>query len=215
MFLDIAIGALLISSMFLGYRTGFVYNLLRTFEWIFALIIGVVLHPLLKTFLINNTGIADIVRNNVTIKLSEATDFSGFESMLPPILRPSFQSLANSAVSAWSDDFSDLILAIISFLILLFLLRFILSFVTNFLSKKKNANGLMNFTDGILGMIFGFISSFILVSVLFMMLFPTSALLPEDMSKGLNSQLKESHIAYEMWNNNLLLAIVRDVNSDD
>lgn len=215
MFIDIAIGALLIASMVLGYRNGFVYTLIRTFEWLFALVLGIILHPLIKTLLVTKTGLSDLIKNNVSVSLQDITDFSGFENMLPPILRPSFESLSNSAISVWSEGLSDLILAILSFLILLFLIRFLFSIIVNLFSKRKAHNSLVNFTDGILGMIFGFISGFILVSVILMTMFPASALLPSNLSKSWNSQLEESHIAYELWNNNLLLAIVQDVNKDN
>ena len=53
MFFDIFIAALMLTSMIMGYRMGFIASLLKAFGWLIALVISVFLHPILVVFLKN------------------------------------------------------------------------------------------------------------------------------------------------------------------
>jgi len=71
MILDIMIGIIVIVTMVLGFRKGFVYTFIHTIDWILAIVIAFIWSPKLKEILVANTDIYDTFLDNVEGSLDE------------------------------------------------------------------------------------------------------------------------------------------------
>ena len=76
-------------------------------------------------------------------------------------------------------------------------------------SKKQNG-GFTGLLDGILGLAFGLMRSFLVVFFLLALLVPVSSFLAPDTASALIESLSKSVFTKDLYDNNLLMLIVRD-----
>ena len=204
---DIIVIAILVFGMVFGFRSGFIYTFIHTIGW---LLIGFIWAPKLCDFITQKTDFYNSLYNAFLIRFSESfTIADDTVAQLPEILAKFIDSTEMNFVSSVSKTMTDLCFSIISFLLVVLAVKLMLWLITEMFSKKQNG-GFTGLLDGILGLAFGLMRSFLVVFFLLALLVPVSSFLAPDTASALIESLSKSVFTKDLYDNNLLMLIVRD-----
>ena len=213
MFFDIFIAALMLTSMIMGYRMGFIASLLKAFGWLIALVISVFLHPILVVFLKNALNINVIIANHLKNMVDSGFDIEAFSHLFPKLLLSGFDNLSSSAIDIWAMGVANLIVNILCLMIVTFLIKGLFALISKIASKNDDEN-VIGFINSLFGMIFGFVKGFLVVSIILCLFLPFTALAGPKISEAATDQLDRSIIARELYDNNLTMIIFKNFEND-
>lgn len=213
MFFDIFIAALMLTSMIMGYRMGFIASLLKACGWLIALVISVFLHPILVVFLKNALNINVIIANHLKNMVDSGFDIEAFSHLFPKLLLSGFDNLASSAIDIWAMGVANLIVDILCLMIVTFLIKGLFALISKIASKNDDEN-VIGFINSLFGMIFGFVKGFLVVSIILCLFLPFTALAGPKISEAATDQLDRSIIARELYDNNLTMIIFKNFEND-
>jgi len=210
MVLDIIIGIIVVFAMVQGFRNGFVYTFIHMVGWLLAVVLGFVWSPYVRQFLLDKTDFYDSVHKSITVKLSESMGASDstFDS-LPTIISNGLHSFTANVVNSMATSLADTFFTIMSFIVVVIAIKLILWVLMRLLSKR-NREGFTSVFDGILGLLSGFVKGMILIFILLAIMVPILGLASADFSESILKALDNSYIAKDLYDNNLILLIVRD-----
>ena len=211
MIFDIIVIAILALAIFKGYRSGFVYTCIHTVGWILSVLLGFIWTPKVKEYLADNTDIYSHILEHLSEKIFEMSASSEmFLIELPDVLQEVFTESANTAALSWAETLANTAFSIICFLIVVIAVKLVLWLILEVLSKK-HTGGLTGAVDGLLGIVFGLIRGLLFVFLFFALLVPALEFMSPETVTAATSSLTESKVAGDLYNNNLLLMIVRDL----
>lgn len=213
MFFDIFIAALMLTSMIMGYRMGFIASLLKAFGWLIALVISVFLHPILVVFLKNALNINVIIANHLKNMVDSGFDIETFSHLFPKLLLSGFDNLASSAIDIWAMGVANLIVNILCLMIVTFLIKGLFALISKIASKNDDEH-VIGFINSLFGMIFGFVKGFLVVSIILCLFLPFTALAGPKISEAATDQLDRSIIARELYDNNLTMIVFKNFAND-
>ncbi len=213
MFFDIFIAALMLTSMIMGYRMGFIASLLKAFGWLIALVISVFLHPILVVFLKNALNINVIIANHLKNMVDSGFDIETFSHLFPKLLLSGFDNLASSAIDIWAMGVANLIVNILCLMIVTFLIKGLFALISK-IASKNNDEHVIGFINSLFGMIFGFVKGFLVVSIILCLFLPFTALAGPKISEAAADQLDRSIIARELYDNNLTMIVFKNFAND-
>ncbi|QHI72122.1 CvpA family protein [Aminipila terrae] len=210
MILDMIIAILVIGTMVQGYRHGLLRSLVRVVGWFIALGAAFFWSPEFNTIVKTNTHLYDSIYGNINQKVSTAISPAELQGSMPTIIHDPLANLINSLAGSISAGLSNLLFTIACFLMVTFAVQAILHILISLLSKEHN-RGITGFFDGCIGMIFGFIKGILYVFVLLALMIPVASLADPKVLTFLMENLNNSHFASELYNNNLILLIMKDM----
>lgn len=207
--LDIAIGIILIISVIWGYQRGFVQTLLHTAGWLMAVVIGLVFYPKVYDILIEKTNIYDTVHTLVVshfIGADSTIDLNAVAN-LPAVFGDMIQTIIDMAADTLEETLTngltELILKIIAFVAVAVVIRAVFFTITLLFSKKSN-DGITGMIDGLAGGLFGAVRGLVIVYLLLALLVP---LLGFENNSFLVDSLSNSIFSKLLYDNNLLFYV--------
>lgn len=210
MYLDIAVGVIIILTMVFGFRKGFVFTFIHTVDWILAIVAAFIWSPKLETYLLEKTKIYEWLFTKIDGKFSESLGNATISyNSLPKVLEESLSSLTTTISENLAEKLSDFLFSIVCFILIVLAVKLVLWLILGMLSKKHN-DGFTGAIDGLLGLVAGFVKGFIIVSVLLAIMLPLINLLSPEHIESVTEMLSESTIAGEIYDNNIILMIIRD-----
>lgn len=214
MIMDIIVFAILIATIFFSMRRGFALTLANFFGGIVSVVIGWIFSDDLAEILFKETFVGTWLTDKLHDGLVQSWQNSEIYQALPSLLREQ----SNSGTS-WQD--SDLIttgfeklvmffLTVISFFLIVIGLRLVIGLLKSGFSKK-NRYGFRGFVDWFLGLIMGVVLGIINVMIFLALLPAVLGIFCPDMSESLVSWFSGSYAAQDLYDNNLLLVLMRDL----
>lgn len=214
MIMDIIVFAILIATIFFSMRRGFTLTLANFFSGIVSVVIGWIFSDDLAEILFKETFVGTWLTDKLHDGLVLSWQNSEIYQALPALLREE----SNSGTS-WTD--SDLIttgseklvmffLTVISFFLIVIGLRLVIRLLKSGFSKK-NRYGFRGFVDWFLGLIMGIVLGIINVMIFLALLPAVLGIFCPDMSESLVSWFSGSYAAQDLYDNNLLLVLMRDL----
>ena len=209
MVLDIAIGVIIVLAMAFGYRSGFVWSFLHMVGWILSIVLAFVWTPKVNDFLRANTDFYDNLHKSLSGRLGDVIEINDLAAGFPELLRTTINSIAKLAADSAGATLADLIFAIATFLLTLLMIKLILFLLISLLSKKFHS-GVRGVIDGFLGLIIGFVKGAFIVFVLLAVMIPVISFFDAGLVAAVSEHLASSRIAGTLYDNNILVLIVRD-----
>ncbi len=212
MWVDGILVIILLVTVAYGYRRGFVHTFLHTIGWILSVVLGFVWYPHVLTFLKEKTGLYDLtyrkISDLVTARADSATDsaMSGIPEVIRSLLDKAVTSATDVIASSMSENLANLLFHIIAFLVVAFAIKIVFFIILSLFSKEKN-DGLIGKFDGILGLGAGALKGLILIFILLALLVPITSLSGNTL---LMDQLDNSVLGNYLYNNNIILALIKD-----
>ena len=214
MVMDIIVFAILIATIFFSMRRGFALTLTNFFGGIVSVVIGWIFSDDLAEILFKETFVGTWLTDKLHDGLVQSWQNSEIYQALPALLREE----SNSGTS-WTD--SDLIttgseklvmffLTVISFFLIVIGLRLVIGVLKSGFSKK-NKGGFTGFIDWLLGLLMGIVLGILNVMIFLALLPAVLGIFCPDMSESLVSWFSGSYAAQDLYDNNLLLVLMRDL----
>lgn len=197
-FLDIALGLILLLSLYSGYRRGFTESFLHTVGWVLAVVLGFVWTPMVAAFLRANTGIEDGLRTTLSERLSQSASASEVLNGVPDVLRDYVSDAASVVQSRAVENLIAIVITLLALLCIILCIRLVFFLITVAFSKKKRG-GLIALSDGVLGMVFGAARGALVICVLLAFFLPIANFFKAGL---LLDQLHESTYAIRIYDNN-------------
>lgn len=202
MALDIFFGLILLCSVLLGIRSGFLAAVFHTCGWLIAVICAFVFNSKIRGLLSEHTHIYESIKENISQKFSETVTQPIADILLIPdgfsdFLGNAAEKAADPAVTAVSNAVYCAVCFVLTVIAVMLVLYIFLR-----LFSKKYTDGLLGFTDGVLGGLIGVIRGIVLVLLASVLLFPAVSLMSPELSESLASCLENSHFALYIYENN-------------
>ncbi|QAT41853.1 CvpA family protein [Aminipila luticellarii] len=210
MILDMFIAAVVIGTMVRGYRHGLLRSFIHTIGWFAALGAAFIWSPQFNTFILDHTGLYPAIYGNINEKVSTTISPAEMQGSMPTIIQTPLTNMIHSLSDSVSTGLSNLFFTIVCFLAVVFAVQAFLHVLISLLSKEHN-DGITGFFDGCMGMLFGFIKGIVYTFILLALMLPAATLIHPNVLPLLIENLGRSHFALELYNNNLILLIVKDL----
>jgi uncharacterized membrane protein required for colicin V production len=206
MWLDVVIGLVVVLSMGLGYRDGFIYTLLRAIGWVTSFAAALFLHPIFTKFIRERTSVYKNIYETLLSRFSENTADIVSNNNMPEIISKAMEWAVNGLKLTISEGLSTVSINIISFVLLILAVKTVFFLITALFSKRSS-HGVMKGMDGLLGLIAGGVKGFALVCVVLAFMMPLSLLISPALNGFLSNALFSSMFAVNLYNNNPILFV--------
>ncbi|QIB68117.1 CvpA family protein [Aminipila butyrica] len=213
MILDAIIAAVVIGSMLRGFHHGLLRSFVRLAGWLASLSAAFILSPKFNDFILEHTNCYDSIYENVNKKVSTTMSPAEMQGSMPTIIQEPLTNMVHTLSGSISAGLSNLFFTIACFLIVVLAVQVVLHTIISLFSREHN-DGISGLLDGTAGMLFGFIKGIIYVFVLLALMIPTVSLFFPEALTLLTENLNASHLAGELYNNNLILLIMQDLFPD-
>lgn len=208
MIFDIIVAAILVITMVLGFRRGFIYSFINTLGWIGAFICGFVGCRILADQLAARTDLEETIYGRFLENISGSLDsITSSADTLPLIMNETIDTAADSAAAALAERLTEISMLLISFLIIFIVIKLIAFLITTAFSKRHN-DGFIGFVDGTLGLVAGGIKGILIVFLLLMLLVPCMNLMAPESTEIVLRSLDNSYMAGSLYDANFLALIL-------
>lgn len=210
MVMDIAILIVLILTIFLTMRKGFALSIVSFFKGFVSLIIAWIFCDDAADWLMNQTEVGIKTMERITEGLSAKWETSDIYLALPDLFKEGGSQLSESLILDGSAKLAQILLTIICFVLIVVVLRLVLAIIGSAFSHRNN-KGFTGKIDWLLGLILGMILGVIYVFLFLALLVPVAGLIAPEHCQTIMGWLDSSMIAGDLYNNNLLLILFRDL----
>lgn len=200
--IDIAIIAIVVLSVFLGYRKGLVALSIQLFAFIIAVVITFILYQPITNFIVNATGIDETIQNSI---LEKANDIMQEDSEMSNTI---VEEVKNNMLPETARTISINIITFVVVIVLFLLVKIGLRFVTamaNLVAKLpilKQANELG-------GIIYGFIRGLLIIYVILLVVNISGEISPEN---SVYMSVNETNLGKFMMEYNVLNVFMDEIN---
>ncbi len=200
--IDIAIIAIVVLSIFLGYRKGLVALSIQLFAFIIAVVITFILYQPITNFIVNATGIDEAIQNSI---LEKANDIMQEDSEMSNTI---VEEVKNDMLPETARTISINIITFVVVIVLFLLVKIGLRFVTamaNLVAKLpilKQANELG-------GIIYGFIRGLLIIYVILLVVNISGEISPEN---SIYMSVNETNLGKFMMEYNVLNVFMDEIN---
>lgn len=208
--IDIIILAILLLSIYMGYKKGLVNMIFKILTFFLAIIISFIIYIPVTNFIIKNTKVDDNIKTFIVEKLSNEEDEKvDTEKLNTSLVVENYitsytYEIKNKGIESVAQELSIIIVRVVVFISIFIVARILLLFVKIFaniltaipLIKEFNKAG---------GFIYGVIRGLILVWVILAL---TSIILPMTNSTVIANGIQNSFITKFLYDYNILLMIL-------
>ena len=213
MVMDIMTAVVFLGTIVFSMRRGFALTVVSFVRCIVSVVLGFWFCGDLRDWLLEKTGagmfIEHRVQHQLAASVTSAVEQSDLYQMLPSILQKQSSDLTGMLAEAGISRLTHTFLTILSFLLIVLAVSLAASLLNRIFSKQYHG-GFLGFTDWLLGGVMGAVGGLFYVFVFLAVITPLTSLFMPSLSDALAQSLAESHFAAVLYDNNILLLILRD-----
>ena len=211
MVMDILILAIFILTIFLTMRRGFAMSVVSFFKGFASLVIAWFFCDDMAGWLMTRTEVGVNTMDRISESLSSRWESSEIYMALPDLFKENGGSeLSTSLIMDGAEKLASVLLTIVCFVLIVLGLRLVLAIIGSIFSYRNN-KGFTGAVDWIMGLVLGIVLGLIYIFVLLALLVPVLGLIMPEHCQTVLTWLDESFIAGDLYNNNLLLILFRDL----
>lgn len=210
MIMDILAAVILLFSLIWGAQKGFAQTLLSFMQWFICIIAGFFLCASAKEYIIKNTTLDEAINSYILDQIGTTIEESTPYNSMPDLFSEWINRGSSDFVYGTSAALTDVILTVLSFIAVILVIKLVCGIFALIFSKEYH-DGVIGFLDGLVGFLFGGVRGILLVYLSFAVLVPLLSLLPPEVSNPIKSAMDQSYIASVLYDDNLLLILVRDL----
>lgn len=208
--MDIVVVAILLLSTIFGMRKGLVLTVISFMQWFVCVILGFVFCEEVKAFLIDHTELDDTLTEYISAHAEASIETSASYQAMPDLFGSWINEASGSFIYGTSASIASVLLSVIAFLLVVAGIKILCFLLARLFSRKYNT-GAAGFLDGLLGFLFGFVRGVILIFLFFALLVPVLGLLWPELSKTITQAMDDSYMAGFLYDDNVLLILMRDL----
>lgn len=208
--LDILAAIILLFSIFWGVRKGFAKTCFSFVQWFVCMLAGFFLCTPIKAYLIDHTTLDEAIHNYILDQISTTIEESPAYQSVPDLFGTWLQREGSGFLYGSSAVLTNITLTVLTFLLIVLTIKIVSSILILLFSKEYH-DGVIGCLDSVLGFLFGAVRGVLLLLLLFALMVPVLTLVPETLSTVLKIAIDQSMIASVLYDDNLLLILLRDL----
>ncbi len=208
MIMDFLILALFAASVLFSMRKGFAMTLAGFLRGLFSVVVAWLLCDDLSRLLLKLPFVHELAAERLRLGISARWEGSAVFNMLPTLFTER-SSIADELVNEGVTKLAWLLLTIVSFLVILLLVRAAARLLERSFSHRFQG-GFIGFSDRFFGLLLGCVVGAFNVLLALALLLPLAGLLFPSLSAALPGWFEGSFFARDIYDNNLLLILLRD-----
>ena len=209
MIMDALILAIFVISIFVSMRRGLALMLTGLVKGIVSAAVAWFFCGDMALYLLKIQPIHDFAVGKISRGLSYRWENSSIYEALPSLFTSEDGGFAGALITEGASKLAWLFLTILSFLFIFIALRLLATLIQKLFSHK-NRGGFVGFSDRLLGMILGIVIGIFNVLLFLALLLPVCGLIVPSLSAQLPGWFSGSVFAKDLYDNNLLLVLLRD-----
>lgn len=209
MIMDFLILALFATSVLFSMRKGFAMTLAGFLKGLFSVVIAWLLCDDLSRLLLKLPFVHELAAERLRLGISARWESSAVFNMLPTLFTEGSNSIADELINEGVTKLSWLLLTIVSFLVILLLVKAAARLLERSFSHRFRG-GFIGFSDRFFGLLLGCVVGAFNVLLALALLLPLAGLLLPSLSSALPGWFEGSFFARDIYDNNLLLILLRD-----
>ena len=209
MMMDILVLILFSLTIFFAMRKGFVMTVVSFLRGIATVVIAWFFGDDLAALLLEKTELGLALTDKIQTGLHEKWTASRVYEILPELFKESADASASSVITDNTDKLVNLLLMILCFFLILIALRLLLSLLTRAFSHEYRG-GFVGALDWFLGILMGILLGALSVLLFLALLFPLVGIFLPSYCDTVAGWMEGSYFAADLYNNNLLLILMRD-----
>lgn len=209
MIADLFVLAVFALSVFFSIRRGFAASLANLLKGIAAVVIAWIFCDDLAGLLLNIPPLHDFAVGRISQGLSVRWESSAVYNALPSLFTEGENSIAQSLINEGITKLSLLFFTILSFFLILLGIRLLARLLEKAMSRRYRRD-FIGFSDRLLGLLLGIIIAVFNVMLALALLLPLGGILVPSLNDLLPSYFENSLFAKDIYDNNLLLILMRD-----
>ena len=210
MILDILAVIILLFSIISGARKGFAKTCFSFMQWFLCIVAGFFLCTPIKEYISEYTTLDETIYNYILDQVRTTIEESTPYQSIPDLFSQWLQGESNNFLYGSCASLTNIILTVLSFVFIVLAVKLVGGVLVRLLSKDYHS-GVVGFLDGVLGFLFGAVRGVLILLISFAVLVPVLTLLPEVISATLKTAMDQSMIASVLYDDNLLLILLRDL----
>lgn len=210
MILDILAVVILLFSIIGGGRKGFAKTCFSFMQWFICIIAGFFLCTPVKEYIVSHTTLDEAIHNYILDQIKTTIETSAPYQSVPDLFSSWLQTGGDDFVYGSSASLTNIILTVLAFLLIILAVKIAGGLLVLLFSKEYH-DGAIGCLDGVLGFLFGAVRGVLLLLIFFALLVPVLTLLPETLSAAVKTAIDQSMIASMLYDDNLLLILLRDL----
>lgn len=207
--MDIVVCAVLLLSIIMGARKGAVMTVISFMQWFVCIILGFIFCDKVKALLIDYTTMDDWLNQYILNHIKTSIEESSPYQAMPDLFGSWVNDTSDSFIYGTSAAMTSTLMTVIAFLCIVFGIKIVCFGLVRLFSRKYH-EGVVGFFDGFMGFLFGGVRGILYVFLLFAVLVPILGLVFPGLSEAVINSMDDSYIAGFLYNNNVLLILVRD-----
>ncbi len=208
--LDILAAVILLFSIVQGARKGFAKTCVSFMQWFICIVAGFFLCTPIKEYLMDHTTLDEAIHNYIIDQIHTTIEESAPYQTVPDLFSSWLQRGEDSFLYGTSASLTDIVLTVLAFLLIILGVK-IIGGILVLLFSKEHHKGLIGCMDGLLGFGFGAVRGILLLLILFALFVPVLTLLPGTLAITIKTALDQSMVASVLYDDNLLLILLRDL----
>lgn len=209
MILDLIVLVIFSLTIFFSMRKGFAMTVVSFLRGIASVIAAWLFCDDLALFFLQKTAIGAAAASKIHETLSAKWTSSKTYELLPDLLRDTADDTASALIDGSTDKLTMLLLTILCFFLILIGLRLLFSLLLHTFSKEHRG-GFVGGMDWFLGILMGILLGAVSVLLFLALLFPAAELFFPAHADTIAGWMEGSYFAEDLYNNNLLLILLRD-----
>ena len=209
MIMDILVLAVFALSIFFSLRKGFAAALVGFFKGIAAVVLAWFFCDDLAAMLLKVPAVHAFAVEKISQQLSVRWENSDIYNALPELFTSGENNISNLLINEGAGRLSALFLTILSFFLILVGVRLLASAAEKLFSHKERGS-FIGFSDRLLGLLFGIVIAIFNILLFLALLLPMVGIVVPSWSETLPQWFEGSYFAKDIYDNNLLLILIRD-----
>lgn len=210
MILDILAVVVLLFSIVLGVRKGFAKTCFSFMQWFVCIVAGFFLCTPIKAYLTDHTALDEAIHNYILDQIRTTIEESAAYQSVPDLFGSWLQREGSDFLYGSCAALTNITLTVLTFLLAVLALKFVSGILVLLFSKEYH-DGVIGCLDSILGFLFGMVRGILLLLLLFALMVPVLTLIPGPLSATIKAAMDQSMIASVLYDDNLLLILLRDL----
>ncbi|MGN0659874.1 MAG: CvpA family protein [Emergencia sp.] len=208
--MDIIVILILLLSAILGARKGCALTIASFMQWFVCIITGFIFADEVKVFLMDNTMLDDMIHSAVLQHIETTIEESSPYQAVPALFSTWVNEEGHDFAYGTAASITGVIMTVVSFLVIIFALKVIAFLIVHLFSRRYN-EGVTGFFDGLLGFALGLVRGVLLVLLFFAFLVPVLGTVWPSFSETVVEAMDKSYVAGLIYDDNVLLILLRDL----
>lgn len=209
MIMDLFVLMIFALSIFFSIRRGFAMTLAGFMKGALAVIAAWLLCDDLSRLLLRIPPLHDFAAGRIQEGVTAKWESSSIYNLLPSLFTEGENNISDVLVNEGVTKLLWLFFTIIGFLIILITIRIVASFLERRFSHKGRG-GFIGFSDKLLGLLLGSVVGIFNIMLVLALILPAAGFLVPSLSESIPAWFESSLFAKDIYDNNLLLILLRD-----